>query len=188
MKSCRCKTKCSVSSGFLLTVAAIIYMDGFDLVSRCIFACLLHETGHWVTIRRLGGNVQAVRITAIGAEMSIDTRNPLSYEREIAVALAGPTVSLVVAWIAARFGWFLFAGMNFSLGLLNLIPIVPLDGGRVLQQILCRFCPDKVESILRWTSIVFAGLVLGLGAAAWQRWGNITLLMAALWLLYEAIK
>lgn len=169
-------------------MAAIIYLDGFELVSRCILACLLHEAGHWITVRCLGGNVQAVRLTAIGAEMSIDTRKPMSYGREIAVALAGPAVSLIIAWIAARFGWFLFAGMNLSLGLLNLIPVMPLDGGRVLHQILCMFCPDKSELILRWTSIVFAGLVLGLGAAAWQRWGNITLLMAALWLLYEAIK
>lgn len=188
MKFCRCRTKCSVSSGFLLTVAAIIYLDGFSLVLRCILACLLHEAGHWITIRYFGGNVQAVRLTAIGAEMSIDTECPMSYEQEIVVALAGPVVSLITAWIAAKLEWFLFAGMNLSLGLLNLIPVIPLDGGRVQHQILCMFCPDKAELILRWISIVFAGLALGLGAAAWQQWGNITLLMAALWLLSKAIK
>lgn len=188
MKFCRCKTKFSVSIGFLLIAAAIIYLDGQDLVLRCILACLLHEAGHWVMIRMLGGRVQAVHLTVIGAEMRLDMRRPLSYGREVAAALAGPAVSLAAAWLSARLSWFLFAGMNLSLGALNLVPAVPLDGGRALYHALCAVCPDRAEPISRWTSIVCAGLAFGLGLAAWRRWGNITLFAAALWLLHEAVK
>lgn len=188
MKFCRCKIRFTVSAGFLLVIAAIIYLDGQGLVLWCAFACLLHELGHWAAIRILGGRVQAVHLTAAGAEMRLDTRYALSYGGEVAAALAGPAVSLIAAWISAQFNYYLFAGVNLSLGALNLIPAVSLDGGRALYHALCAICPDRSEQIIRWISIVCAGLTFGLGFASWQRWGNITLFAAALWLLHEAIK
>lgn len=188
MKFCRGKTKFTVSAGFLLAIAAIIYLDGQGFVFWCMLACLLHELGHWAVIKILGGRVQAVHLRAIGAEIKLDTRRPLSYSKEVAAALAGPAVSLVSAWISAQFRCFLFAGINLSLGALNLIPAPSLDGGRALYHILCIVWPDRAEQIIRWISIICAGLMFGLGAAAWQMWGNITLLIAALWLLCEAIK
>lgn len=188
MKFCRCETEITVSVGFLLIAAALIYLDGQGLVFWCILACLLHEAGHWWMIRLLGGRVQAVRLTAVGAEMKLDMHRPLSYGREVAAALAGPMVSLAAAWIAARLKCFLFAGMNLSLGALNLIPAVPLDGGRAVYHALGAFYPGGAERISRWISVVCAGLAFGLGLAAWRRWGNVTLLVAALWLLYGAVK
>lgn len=188
MKFCRSKTKFKVSVGFLLAIAAIIYLDGQGLVFWCMLACLLHEAGHLAAINILGGRVQAVHLRAIGAEMKLDTHHPLSYGKEAAAALAGPAVSLAAAWISAQFRCFLFAGINLSFGVLNLIPASSLDGGRALYHMLCVFWPGRAEQIVRGISVVCAGLMCGLGLAAWRRWGNITLLTAALWLLSEAVK
>lgn len=188
MKFCRGKTKFTVSVGFSLAIAAIIYLDGQGLVFWCMLACLLHEVGHWAAINILGGRVRAVHLRAIGAEMKLDAHRPLSYRKEVAAALAGPAVSLATAWISAKFRFYVFAGMNLSLGALNLIPAPSLDGGRALYHILCVIWPAGAEQSVRWVSVICAGLIFGLGLAAWQRWGNITLLIAAVWLLCEAVK
>lgn len=168
--------------------AVLIYLDGQGLVLRGALACVLHEAGHWAAIAFLGGRVRALRLTAVGAEMELDPCRPLSYGRELAAALAGPLVNLLLAGISVRKDWYLFAGMNLCFGLLNLLPICPLDGGRALSCILNVRWPQAADTVVQMISAVFAGALLGLGWAAWRGWGNLTLLCTAVWLLVGAFK
>lgn len=168
--------------------AALIYLDGQGLVLLGALACLLHEAGHWAAISLLGGRVCALRLTAVGAEMKLDPCRPLSYGREFAAALAGPAVNLVTACFSIWKGWFLFAGMNFCFGVLNLLPIAPLDGGRALSCALNARWPRMADTVVRAISVVFSGALLGLGWAAWKGWGNLTLLCAAVWLLLGVLS
>lgn len=167
--------------------AALLYLDGQALMLQGILACVLHELGHWLMIRRLGGRVRALRLTLVGAEMSLDPKRPLSYWREALAALAGPAVNLLCAALAAQWKLYLFAGLNLCYGLLNLLPIFPLDGGRALLCLLANFGLHRAERLTRWTAVVCAGLLLGLGWTAWQRWSNLTLLCIALWLTVRAL-
>ena len=176
------------STGFLLITAALIYLDGQGLVLRGALACILHEAGHWVAVVLLGGGVRALRLTAVGAEMMLDPRHPLSYPRECIVALAGPAVNLLTAWLCLHCGWYLFAGMNLCFGFLNLLPISPLDGGRALSCLLSVRWPRIADTVVYTFSAVFSGALLGLGWAAWRGWGNLTLLFTALWLLTGALR
>lgn len=168
--------------------AALIYLDGQGLVLRAALACTLHELGHWAAIVALGGRVRSLRLTAVGAEMELDLRRPLSYTREGLAALAGPAVNLLLAWFAAEQGWYLFAGLNLSFGLLNLLPIHPLDGGRALSCILAARWPRGADAVTGALSVSLAGALLGLGWAAWRGWGNLTLLCTAAWLLARVLK
>ncbi|MCD8376467.1 MAG: peptidase M50 [Oscillospiraceae bacterium] len=176
------------SAGFLLMAAALLYLDGQALALQGALACALHELGHWLAIRRLGGRVYRLRLTLVGAEMSLNPRYPLSYWREALAALAGPAASLLCAALAARWGLYLFAGVNLCYGLFNLLPIYPLDGGRSLLCLLSNFGLTGAERAAHWTSVVCSGLLLGLGWTAWSRWGNPTLLCAALWLAIRALR
>lgn len=176
------------STGFLLIAAALLYLDGQGLVLRGALACALHEGGHGAAIALLGGRVRALRLTAVGAEMELDPRRPLSYGRELIAALAGPAVNLLLAWFCVWNGWYLFAGMNICLGLLNLLPICPLDGGRALFCALNICWPRIADRVVQTVSTVFSGALLGLGWAAWRGWGNLTLLCAALWLMMGILR
>lgn len=169
-------------------MAALIYLDGAEFVFGFLLASALHESGHWLVIRLLGGRVRALRLSVVGAEMELDPSHTLSYGREAAAALAGPAVNLLAAVCAAWREWYLFAGINLCLGVLNLIPAAPLDGGRVLTNFLyaCGLnCADRISGGI---SIAFSGGLLGLGWAAWCRTGNLSLLVAALWLVAGTIK
>ncbi len=182
------KIRIHCSKGFLLMLAILIWLDGEGLVLCSIFAAALHELGHGAMIWLMGGHVQELRLTAIGAEMRLDARYPLDYGKEMAAALAGPMVSLAAAALSIWREWYLFAGINLCYGLLNLLPIYPLDGGRVLSCLLTSCAPRAAERAARWISTAFAGALLGLGCAAWLRWGNVSLFCTALWIAIGVIK
>ena len=177
-----------ISAGALLLGAALYYLDEQGVLLMAFCACALHELGHWLVIRALGGRVTALRITCVGAEMRLSARCPLGYWQQIAAALAGPAVNLLAARMAAGLGTegaYCFAGLNLALAAFNLLPAVQLDGGRILWCILALLTSEeRAERLLRVLSSALAvGLVLGALLLLWQGRGNLTLLITAVWLL-----
>lgn len=171
-----------------MVAAILIYLDGQGLFFQGVLACGLHELGHWAAIALLGGRVRSLRLTVVGAEMELDPGRPLSYGKETAAALAGPVVNLLLAWLSIQTGWYLFAGLNLCFGLLNLLPIRPLDGGRALFCALAARWPIFAERVIGAVSVLIAGGLLGLGWAAWRGWGNLSLFCTAVWLLAGTLK
>ena len=180
--------KLKVSKGFFLIAALLIYLDGQGLVLWYLCAMLVHEFGHLAVIYCLGSGVHFVRLTALGAEIKLDMSRPLSYGRECIAILAGPLASITAAWICAQCNWYLLTGANLSFGIINLFPIGCLDGGRILTCVLSMKWPNKADAVGHWISTVFSGILLGLGWTAWRRWGNLTLLLASVWLAAVAVK
>lgn len=92
-----------------------------------------------------------MRISVLGAEMQVAGR--MSYGGELLAAAAGPAVNLLLAAALGLPGrwWeplYLLAGAQAVLGCFNLLPILPLDGGRMLWLALCwgtdPFLADRV--------------------------------------------
>jgi Zn-dependent protease/predicted transcriptional regulator len=120
-----------------------------------LFACVvIHEVGHSLIARRFGKETRSITLLPIGGMAAIEemTKNPL---QEIAIALIGPIINLVIAGILyVLVGWrvgvalpqlfvesgdaFLagLIGVNIMLAIFNLIPAFPMDGGRVLRGLL----------------------------------------------------
>ena len=170
------------TGGFFLLLAWLIYLDRHMLVPLALAACVLHELGHYVAIRLLGGDVKLIRLTAVGVEMEV--RYPLSYWREGLAALAGPGMNLLLALpFSAWEGGVLFSGLNLALGCFNLLPAGRLDGGRALYCTLAlaagQGAADRVSVFLeRCLTLI---LLLG-GLWLLKMGGNLTLLLASLWL------
>lgn len=105
---------------------------------------LLHELGHCLVSLRFGLPVRRVRLFLLGGISEI-SRTPPRPRQEALIAGAGPAVSLVLAaasglgWLALNPGdaiWLLVAQTcvaNFAVGVFNLLPGLPLDGGRMLR-------------------------------------------------------
>lgn len=177
---------CSV--GFLLLAAGLIYLDGAGFVLLSFLACVLHEIGHCAAALLFGSRVCALRVTAVGAEMELEACAPLSYWKDALIALTGPAFNLLTAVLAVRADLYLFAGLNLCFGVLNLLPVHPLDGGKILVSLLsCRW-PFGAEKMVHAFSVVFSGALLGLGWAAWRGWGNLSLLCTAAWIMTGVVK
>ena len=176
--------KVEVTGGFLLLLAWLNYRDTQGLVLPAMCAAAVHELGHWVAIRLLGGRVERLRLCAVGAEMKLGSS--LSYVRELLCAIAGPASSLLLAWAAARFGGegaFVFAGMSLVLGCFNLLPLSVLDGGKSLLCVTRLLLgPDRAQRIQQVIDRASAAVVLLAGTVICGVGGNVTLLVIALWL------
>ena len=136
-----------------------------------------HELGHAAAARRHGVAVDGITLWVLGGIAKLRRQAPTP-KAEFEIAAAGPAVSLLLgaAFAGAALGidrwssWGLAAAAaswlaitNAFLGVSNLLPVAPLDGGRVLTAMLWRSSGDAEHA--RLTS-ARAGLVLGSSVAA----------------------
>lgn len=176
----------SITPGFWLLLAAIWFLDP-GILLPALLAATCHELGHCAALRATGTGVRSLRLSALGAELA--PGRALPYALELPVALAGPCVSLLCALLAARWGRFLFAGLSLALGLFNLLPILPLDGGRAVGCLCALLLPPPLDrAVAPWLGVVAAGLLLGAAVAAAARLGALALLPLALWLCVQSVK
>lgn len=129
------------------------YFVGAALALMLLASVLLHEVGHCLVARAFGLPVRSITITLMAGRTEI-TRPPQTPAREYAVAIVGPMVSLLLtacgagAAAALREGSLSYelcrnlAIANGALTVLNLLPGLPLDGGRVLRSVLWRLLGD----------------------------------------------
>lgn len=146
-----------------------------------LLACALHEMGHYLAIRWIGGEVRYIRVTAAGAEMRLE--GELSYCQEFFCAMAGPAVNLAMAAFFCTFAWGrLFAGIHLALALLNLAPVSGLDGGRALRCGVCLLAGEEIaDNVTQGLDLFCCALLLGLGGGVVWIMGNPTLLLVAVW-------
>lgn len=180
-------TKISCSSGFLLLLAWVHFIDREGVILSALLACFLHELGHYLGILACGGQVERLHFTVVGGNMTLPT--DLSYGKECFCTLAGPAVNLMFGILCfSREGWEVFGGFHYALGILNLFPVKKLDGGRALDCLLSGCCPlewyplkDAVVEGLHW---VFSSMLLGVGVYLFLEGGSITLFLLGLWLIW----
>lgn len=179
------------TGGFWLILGALLLAASLRVLFWFFVASVVHELGHWAMVRALGGRVDGFRLTGTGAVLHPRRERLFSYGEECLVALAGPMASFLLAILAGawgvRFGSgdaYLLTGVSLALGLFNLLPVGPLDGGRTVRAVLSRLAgPDRGD---RLSGALGRAAAVGLaGAGAWVllHGGSFTFLLFALWLL-----
>jgi Zn-dependent protease len=186
----------SVHVTFVLLIALVAFESaqpgGLGVVDGVIwvvliFACVVvHELAHSLLAQRRGAVVKSIMLLPFGGVSRID-RMPENWSDEFQIAAAGPAASLLLSagfsGLAVLFGLPLLpvtltggallprlAWTNLLLGLFNLVPAFPLDGGRVLRATLeRRHDPETATHIAaRLGRALAAGMVLiGL---LWNLW------------------
>lgn len=179
----------SMTPGFVLVIGIFYYLDeGIGCFWWAVLACVSHELGHYGAARLMGGELRWIRLSAVGAEMGLSYPKPLSYLAEMMVVLAGPLVNLISGGVAVLWGNYLVAAINFGLGALNLMPILPLDGGKALWNGLNSIWDSRVaDGVVTIFSGVLVGVLVGGGLVALSLFANGSLLITALWLLWMVL-
>ena len=126
----------------LIAIGVLSLFSGYNLITILILAIglfgsvALHELGHSVVARAKGGYIHEIVLYPFGgaAKISNLSKKPID---EILIALAGPAVSLALAVIFLPLeATHLLGRINAMLCLFNLLPVFPMDGGRVLRAAL----------------------------------------------------
>jgi len=149
------------------------FVWGLGVALALFLSVLLHELGHSLYALKKGGTVRDITLLMIGgvSQMSEMPRQP---KHEAIMALIGPLVSIglgvllyllhMLAGASAmsfplRFGLFYLAGLNLFLGVFNLLPAFPMDGGRIMRALLSpRLGVLRATRVSTTTGKVFAVL------------------------------
>lgn len=135
--------------GTILLLALTYALDTEGVFPYFAAVAILHEAGHVIAVYVCGGRVQAFEAAPFGFCLRFD--GMLSYWCDAVIAAGGAAMNLFLAFslsVAAKYlpnvqGLTLAAGVNFIMGLFNLLPALPLDGGRVLYAVLAQTTDDS---------------------------------------------
>ena len=123
---------------FILLAIGLCYF-GKAQVFLCYFlAVVLHELGHYIVAKKLGYELNIISLMPYGASLSGKNQD-IKNNHEIYIALAGPCVNIILCFFCLLISLFgnlkiinIFLSANLSTLVFNILPIFPLDGGRIL--------------------------------------------------------
>lgn len=158
-------------SPWLLLIMGVMLVTGMgNLLAVAVLVVGLHEIGHAMCARALGLPVREVYFFPLGGVLKLDIRVEHAGWREAVVALFGPVINLVLAMGAIALQNYVlkndllmpFITANLTMCAFNLLPALPLDGGRALRAMLM-----SVIGVMRATRVcvwlsrgIAAGIIL----------------------------
>lgn len=160
----------------LVILFALIAPSGEQAMMSISFMALLfvtvtlHELGHALVARRFGVATKQIVLMPIGGAAVLEGR-PTRWSHDLLIAAAGPLTSLVIGGIGVGVGALIegknvafdLGLLNLAIGVFNLVPALPLDGGHMLRAGLERWLPK--ERATKWAArvgraVAMAGFVV----------------------------
>jgi Zn-dependent protease len=177
---------------FLLLLGLVLLafggLMGVGLVLILFASVLVHELGHALVARMLNVRVSGIELSFFGGAAKM-TEMPRTANHEAAIAAAGPAVSLAIGGLGLGLGsvlgsplWAWIGYANFVLAAFNMIPALPMDGGRILRALLSR----KMDFVRATDVAVTVARVVAVGFGIWALAGGplqLLLLAPYLWFL-----
>ena len=183
---------------FIMIMLTSIITGRFVELAVLFVIVFIHECGHVAAAIILGHRVLAVQLLPFGGVAVIERRGHVTAAHEIIIALAGPLQNVVMVIVViimqklqgvdVSFLNYVIQG-NLSIALFNLLPVLPLDGGKIIQALI-----SLVTSYYRtlvWTARISVVMSLTLIAIVLYSWIagfyklHLNALFMGLFLLYS---
>lgn len=194
---CLGETEIRVNPLALLVVAGAFVLGRANDLLLSLAALFLHELAHAVMARAFGCRIESVELLPFGGMARIRHAS-LSDYAEFCIAAAGPIASFILGGLTAAAVYAFpktvlaldaFLLFNLTLALVNLLPALPLDGGRMLRCLLARRM--GISSAARLSAllgVLFGVCFLALGVILAKRGaGNPVLPVMGFFLLLSAV-
>lgn len=180
----------------IVMLASVITGRFFELLTLFVIV-FIHELGHAGAALAMGFKVRSIQMLPFGGVAVIEDDKRMNAARELIIALAGPLqngIMIGIAFICQVAGWgdgpfltYVIQG-NIIIALFNLLPVLPLDGGKVLQALISLLVP--YHATLLWTAragFICSLIMIGYGLSPLFAGGGVklNLLMIGLFLAYS---
>lgn len=164
--------KIKVSLPFCILISVMYVLDFGKVFLPTFIAVILHESAHILAIKLLRLKITKIDVRAFGMSVKVEGIEYIPYTKEIIIAAAGPLAGLVTAsltLVAAKcFGIYslsYFMGVNIVITAINLLPVYPLDGGRIVLCTLAKFITHRAAYTISYiVSILSVGALFGVCA------------------------
>jgi stage IV sporulation protein FB len=176
---------------FWIVILLAVMTGRFLEIVTLFVLVIIHEMGHVTAAWSLGWRMKTLELLPFGGVVQTDEWGSVPIHEELIVALSGPFHNVMMILAGGLFMWMgwwdqewtrYFIHLNSILVGFNLLPIYPLDGGRVMQALLGYVLP--YQKAVAWTvkiSTVAAGLLMVWG---WIGSIHVNLVMIAVFLLH----
>lgn len=192
-------TRFSVHPAAVIMAALGALLGESEMILAYALALFIHEVGHYIASVACRCTPERMELTPFGALASIEVYHSLTPLKRFIVALCGPLVNLIFLLIlvslfylniATAFMLSLFKS-NLLLIIFNLLPVLPMDGGRMFQSLLER-CVDRQRSGRLLSRIGMAcGAIIAIAAIVGLflfKTLNLSMLITGIYLIYAAAR
>ena len=157
----------------VLSVAAAVYFFGPIGGAALVVSVMVHEFGHVAAFRVAGHEDATFRLIPLMGGVAISRRLPATQLHDFYITIMGPGICLVLMvaatvidraveahwWALSEFFWML-AAVTGALNFFNLLPLWPLDGGRIVRILTYTLSPRLAHGVTLAMSAALAVLAL----------------------------
>ena len=182
----------------IFAVVAMSILGMWDTVLYFVPSLLLHECAHILAAGACGIIIEDMELLPFGCSAKVKSFTGLPPVREIFVAAAGPAVNMIAAAGVYFFDKYCMEiswakpliAVNLMLAAINMLPALPLDGGRILRAVLSKYIGNKrATKASAWMGVVFSAIIAALGVYfSIKGYFNYSMLLMAVFLMYAAVK
>lgn len=130
--------KIKVDLKIFLIIILYILTKNIEVFAMSFIFILLHELGHAITGIILGLKIKKININVLGLSIEFENYGKERINNKIIIDIAGPAINIISFIIAVIFKKEEIAYINILLAIINLLPIYPLDGGRIVKNVLLK--------------------------------------------------
>lgn len=180
--------KIRINLEIILFIIIFIITKQINIYAIFIIFTLIHETSHALAGIFLGLKLKKIEIMPFGFKITFwQNRNKI---KKILITLAGPFINLIVMFLAIAFKWHTnIIYSNLIIAVFNLLPIYPLDGGRLLKNVLgLKNSFIKTNEIVNKVSNITIIILTGATSIIILYIKNIAIVVALAYLWYIVIR
>lgn len=170
-----------VRPGAVVLLSGLYFLLPLRWCARLALTVTVHELGHVAALILCGAQVCGLRMEGCGLVLRCTpTEGAL---RTVTAALAGPAAGAGLFCILRGLGYIACAELSLLFSCVNLLPVLPLDGGRALQAAVAALAGERAaERLLDVLGLVLPVALMGLGVVLFARGMGLALGAFGAWL------
>lgn len=182
--------KIEINLKIVFAIILFFIFNNLNIYLMFLFFVLIHEICHLIVGLIIGGKPEKIYITPFGVSLEIYSYGKNSHLNKILFYLSGPLINLILGFTFIYLNKYIkiedeIIYTNFAICFFNLLPILPLDGGKILKEVFSIIFNSRISNDI---VIIFSKMFLSVISLAYSiliiKVKNIYILILLIYLWY----